>query len=207
MKTPSVVFDFDGTICDSFTAAMTKINDHSEEFGYKNLALDNLDLLRMLSMKDLLKSISVPDETIPRLVKVVLADLQRDIERLQPFDGIGIFLQELQRKGYRLAILTSNSKVNVSAFLKKNHLEYFELIAESGLFGKDQAMLHLYSEMGMRPDQVAYVGDEVRDVEAAKKVGTPVVAVTWGFDHRVILEKAGPDHLIDSIPGLSALFD
>ena len=41
----------------------------------------------------------------------------------------------------------------------------------------------------------AYIGDEVRDVEAAKKAGVTSVAVGWGFNYPKALEKASPDAL------------
>lgn len=44
--------------------------------------------------------------------------------------------------------------------------------------------------------EVIYVGDETRDVEAAKKVGVKVIAVTWGINSEKILRKQNPDYLI-----------
>ena len=44
---------------------------------------------------------------------------------------------------------------------------------------------------------VLYVGDETRDITAAKKAKIKVVAVTWGFSSRKGLEKYKPDFLID----------
>ena len=41
-----------------------------------------------------------------------------------------------------------------------------------------------------------YVGDEVRDVEAAEKAGVAVAAVTWGFHSGSLLQSHSPDHLV-----------
>ena len=41
-----------------------------------------------------------------------------------------------------------------------------------------------------------YIGDEVRDIEAAKEAGINSVAVTWGFSDLAQLKKAKPFALI-----------
>lgn len=43
-----------------------------------------------------------------------------------------------------------------------------------------------------------YVGDEVRDIDAAKAVGLISVAVCWGFNSRFALEKAQPSFIADN---------
>jgi len=43
-----------------------------------------------------------------------------------------------------------------------------------------------------------YVGDEIRDIRAARKVGIAVAAVTWGFNSQEALAAENPDFLVDS---------
>ena len=57
----------------------------------------------------------------------------------------------------------------------------------------------------LRKSEVAFVGDEVRDVEAARKVGMTVVAVTWGINSRQGLADANPDFLVDTAEELIKL--
>ena len=42
-----------------------------------------------------------------------------------------------------------------------------------------------------------FVGDEVRDIEAGKKVGINTIAVSWGYNTKSALDKEHPDYLID----------
>ena len=44
---------------------------------------------------------------------------------------------------------------------------------------------------------VYFVGDEVRDIEAGKKVGINTIAVSWGYNTKAALDKENPDCLID----------
>jgi phosphoglycolate phosphatase-like HAD superfamily hydrolase len=41
-----------------------------------------------------------------------------------------------------------------------------------------------------------YIGDEIRDVKAAKKAAIPVAAVGWGFNSAGALEAFSPDFLL-----------
>jgi phosphoglycolate phosphatase len=43
---------------------------------------------------------------------------------------------------------------------------------------------------------VIYVGDETRDIEAARKIQIQVIAVSWGFNSREVLAEQKPDFLI-----------
>ncbi|MEY4243328.1 MAG: hypothetical protein RLZZ245_913, partial [Verrucomicrobiota bacterium] len=47
------------------------------------------------------------------------------------------------------------------------------------------------------PEQMLYIGDELRDVKAAQKAGIPIAAVTWGFNSRESLAASEPDYLFD----------
>ena len=49
----------------------------------------------------------------------------------------------------------------------------------------------------MRKDEVVYVGDEVRDIKAAKRAGMKIIAASWGYNEREALEKYKPDLIVD----------
>jgi phosphoglycolate phosphatase-like HAD superfamily hydrolase len=55
----------------------------------------------------------------------------------------------------------------------------------------------------LKPADVIYVGDEMRDIEAAKSVGIEVVAVTWGFNDESRLENEAPTVLVRNRPELA----
>jgi phosphoglycolate phosphatase len=49
----------------------------------------------------------------------------------------------------------------------------------------------------IKPETVIYVGDETRDIEAAKKANVQVIAVSWGFNSPEALARENPNFLID----------
>ena len=54
-------------------------------------------------------------------------------------------------------------------------------------------------------DKCIYIGDETRDIEAARKAGVKVAAVSWGLNSREALEKYQPDWLLENPKNLLLL--
>ena len=53
---------------------------------------------------------------------------------------------------------------------------------------------------GAGSSDVLYVGDETRDIEAAREAGLAMTAVTWGYNSEQALSALGPQHIVRS-PG------
>ena len=110
-------------------------------------------------------------------------------------------LTTLVMRGYPLQVLTTNAKDIVETFLKTNDINVFtEVTSERNLFGKSASLKKILKHMNKKPEEVIYIGDEVRDIEACKKVGIEIISVTWGLQSRGALEKAGANYLADT-PG------
>lgn len=108
-------------------------------------------------------------------------------------------LINLKKTHHPLGILSSNNKTNIVKFLKNYRIDFFDFIySEKNLFGKSRAIDNLLKKQDLKPQEIIYVGDEIRDIEAAKKSKIKVVAVTWGFNTKAILEKMKPDFLVEN---------
>jgi phosphoglycolate phosphatase len=64
------------------------------------------------------------------------------------------------------------------------------------LFGKGKALKRILRAERLTRSELLYIGDELRDVEAAKKAGVRVAAVTWGFQKTELLRTGTPDYLV-----------
>lgn len=206
MKT--LIFDFDGTIADTLDRIFKIYNKMSAEFGYRKVNKKELEVLRNKTHFEILRKIGEFDISIFKLPFIInrgREELAKEIGSFRPFSGIKETLRELKRQGVRLGILTSNSKNNVEVFLKKNNIDFFEFVYEKNFFGKGRALKSLIKRHSIDKDQAVYVGDETRDVAAAKEAGVGSAAVTWGFNKREILEKQKPDFLLEKPGELTAL--
>lgn len=193
-----IIFDFDGTIADTVDALVTIANRLAEEFGYIQITQKELALLRNLTSRQIIKYSGISLFKIPFLLKKVKAELKNKIQDLKPVPEIKEALIALQNEGNRLGIITSNSQENVREFLKINDLDHLFDFIYSGvtIFGKTTIINNVLKQKQIKPQEVIYVGDETRDIEASKKANIKVVAVTWGFNSQEVLAKQNPNFLI-----------
>jgi HAD superfamily hydrolase (TIGR01549 family) len=202
----TLIFDFDGTIADTLSAIIRLVNEHASEFNIKPLGDKDVEELRGMSNIDIIKRYRIPLIKVPYMVLHGQKELNQRINEMTLFPGIKDLVLGLKGLGFRLGILTSNSRENVQKFLRAQTLEVFDFIhAEQNFFGKNWALLHLLKKHGLKKDEVLYVGDEVRDIEACQKVGVPVVAVSWGFHRRHLLAAKKPTYLVDAAADIMAI--
>lgn len=199
MTVKVIVFDFDGTIADTQEAIIQIANYLAGEFDYDPIEPEKVPHLRNLNSKEVLRQSKIPAWKVPFLLRRVRLELTKQIEQLKPIPGIEKVLFYLKSRDYHLGIVTSNSRDNVNVFLKQNQLEnLFDFICTGiSLFGKDRIINKLIRQTQLSPDTILYVGDETRDIVAARKSKVKVVAVSWGFNTRQALREYQPDFLID----------
>lgn len=202
-----ILFDFDGTISDSHDAALDTYNSLSKKYGFRTVLETDLPSLKHKTSKELLKHLGISLMRLPFILKEARANFQKQIHDLQPIEDLTEVLIKLKELKLQLGILTSNSGKNVSDFLSNNKLNYFDYIyPDVHLFGKSRAIKRLIKKEKLKSERVVYVGDETRDIEAAKTAGVGVIAVTWGFNSREVLQAQGPSKIVDSPQELLDLF-
>ncbi|MGI0481453.1 HAD-IA family hydrolase [Geminocystis sp. CENA526] len=204
-----IIFDFDGTIADSRNTLLEIGNNLAPEYGFDRVTEDEIIRLSNLSSRDILYQSSIPAYKIPFLLRKVKKELNQQIGNLQPFKGIKEMLNSLKQQGFLLGIVTSNLKENVLEFLSHNKLEiYFDFVySASTLFGKDRILKKIIKQHDFPLESIFYVGDETRDIEAARKSKIKMIAVTWGFNSAQVLTQYNPDFLIHHPQELIEIFD
>lgn len=192
-----LIFDFDGTIIDSFQVAIEKFNLLSEEFNFRKISSNEISDLKNLSSKELVKYLKIPIYKIPRILFLARKYMNNKILTLAPFENIHDVLKRLYDEKFSLGILTSNSIENVTTWLdmhKMNH--FFSFIhAGSNFFGKDRALKRILKKYAINKSEAFYIGDETRDIDAAKKNNIYSMAVTWGFNSEKILLAHQPHYV------------
>lgn len=206
---PTFLFDFDGTLADSLSVIVEIANRLAPEFGYRPTSLEQVDALKGLSTRQLIRYSGIPVLKIPALLRRLRAELTDYSTHIPPFEGIPDAIQQLNTQNYPLAIITSNTPEVVNPFLATHTLDHcFSGVVGGGtLFGKGRLLAKYVKRYGFVPEQTVYVGDEVRDIQAARFAGLRSAAVTWGFNSRESLATAQPDWLIDDPRDLVAIAD
>ncbi len=194
----TIVFDFDGTLADTFAALFTALNLVSDQHGIAKVAESDVARLRGLEVRQILSELKISLIRLPFVVRDVRRAVESEVHKLKSFSGLEDSLRSLHQAGYTLGILTSNSERNVDTFLRTHDwLKYFSFIfAGSSVFGKHKMIRRLLADRALDSQSAIYVGDETRDIEAARKAGLRCVAVSWGFSLSAALAALQPERLI-----------
>ncbi|HLD51008.1 hypothetical protein A3K34_02255 [candidate division WWE3 bacterium RIFOXYC1_FULL_40_10] len=192
----SLIFDFDGTIADSFEFLEPFINELPLQVKQKINEV-GIEALRDYSLTDLVKITGLPVIMIPVLFLKFRKIFADNLAKIKPVSGMPSVLWELRKRNYPLYIVTINSRDTVMGFLENNKMNMFEdVMATKGLFDKHLRLRKLMDKHGIDTNNDYYIGDDFRDILAARKVGIKVIAVSWGLNSRKLLEQYQPDFLI-----------
>jgi phosphoglycolate phosphatase len=209
-KIKMIIFDFDGTLADTLQNAISVINSFSENYGYKKIKDEAIPMLRDKPMKKILsEDLNLSFYQLPGFRHKLLSKLETPpfIAKIKIFEGISEVLEKLAQK-YTLSIVTSNKSTLVDCVLKNNGIKTIKHIhSDSSIFGKHFVIKRLLKKMNLMPNEVVYVGDEVRDIEACQRLRMKIIAVTWGFNSHKLLESYKPDYLVDSPDTILTVFN
>lgn len=199
MARPFAIFDFDGTVADSFAESMQSYNRVAPRLRLRPVRDEEVPSLRQMTAGQLLQALGIPMWKLPRLMIAVRADLHDHFHSVAPIPGVAEALAQLSGAGCHMAIVTSNSEENVRNFLVRHGIDSFEtVIAGASIFGKGTRLKRLLKNARAEGRASVYVGDTVPDIRAAREAGLSAVAVTWGFSDRQPLAAENPDALTES---------
>lgn len=187
----TIIFDMDGTIADSFDYVSDFM---AQQAGMSRLTPEKKQQLRGLSMINMARRLGFHWWHAPILFYKGQRRMHKVIHRLRSFEGIPELIRKLHAEGHELFVLSSNSRRNVNHFLhtQKIHRYFVEIYGGVGMFNKASALKQLFKEQNLDIRRAVYVGDELRDVQAAKSIGLKAIAVTWGFADPQELKAARP---------------
>ncbi|PIU36695.1 carotenoid oxygenase [Candidatus Roizmanbacteria bacterium CG_4_8_14_3_um_filter_34_9] len=198
----TIIFDFDGTIADTLPFSFKKFLEIAHLLKIDDLTdKEIIKEIRSKSYQELLKGsfkrawLKIP--FVINIVKSMQVELEKEMSNIKFFPGIKKILFDLKKNGYKLAIISSNRIENIDKFIKHNDLDIFDFVhGKTDLFGKAGYLGKFLDDFDLDSSEVIYVGDEIRDVEACKKVGIKIIGVTWGLHTPEALQKAGVDYIV-----------
>ncbi len=211
MMIRAVLFDFDGTLADSFAPITSSTNHVREHFGlprlteavvreYVGLGLDNL-MERLVPNAETAAAVS--------LYREHHATVMRTQTKLLP--GVAETLPELASRGYRMAVC-SNKRVEFTR-------ELVQLLGLAPYFGSvlgpddvedrakpDPAMLvEGLNRLEVKAAEAVYIGDMAVDVHTARAAGLPVWLVLGGATGQESATASGPDRVLTTFSELATL--
>jgi phosphoglycolate phosphatase len=176
------MFDFDGTLADSFPFFLSVFNTVADRHAFRRIDVARAGELRHLGVRQMMDHVGLPAWKLPLASKTFMAMMQDSAHEIPLFDGIADALRHLHGRGVQLAVVSSNSEHNVRAVLGP---ELTALVARfdcgMSVFGKASRIRAVLKACGAAPADALYVGDQATDAEAARKAGVAFGAVHWGY--------------------------
>ena len=197
-----VIFDFDGTLADSFDWFISSLDQTTEHFGLKRVDPGEIESLRHLSSRDALKHLGVPMLKIPQIAIYMRNIFAEALHEIRMFDGAGDALAALHADGVKLAVVSSNGESNVRHVLGDAADLIDHYACGSSLFGKAQKFGAVLRTLRQSPARTLGVGDEIRDIDAARQAGLSAGSITFGYNSRQALESRAPEFLFDDYESL-----
>lgn len=199
-----VIFDFDGTLADSSAWMLVAFNACADKFGFRKLSRDEIEALRGQDNRTIMRSLRVPMWKLPAIAKHVRA-MAAEAEPPPLFASVPEALHKLKAAGLTLGVVSSNSEYTIRRALGAELAALIDHYAcDASIFGKPSKFKQLLKAARAKRSDVIAVGDETRDIEAARKVGLACAAVTWGYATEAVLRGFAPDLVFTSVEEMAA---
>ena len=194
-----LIFDFDGTLANTISVGIDVYNEIAGDYGLSTVTIEEAKELRKLHTRALLDHLGISRIQVVKLGAQIRRQIHDRMDEVDMIDGAQKMILELHRAGFRMGILSSNSADNVRSFMERfGLLKCFEFIeAGVSLFGKTSRIKKVLKKQGVDAKNAIYVGDETRDMEAARKAGVCGIAVCWGANDHEAMMSEGPDYCIE----------
>jgi phosphoglycolate phosphatase len=191
-----VLFDFDGTLADTAPDLAAAVNRMRAEQGEEPLPLERLRPFASAGARGLVHAAFgvKPGDPEYKALREAFLDFyaERVCRETKLFPGIPELLRELQSRDIRWGIVTNKAtrfteQICLSLKLKPDCVACGDTTPH--LKPHPASLLHAAEQLKLAPASCYYLGDDLRDMQAARTAGMHPIAVEWGYHHP---ESGGP---------------
>lgn len=190
-----VILDFDGTLADSWPWLLSALGDTAARFGLHRPSPAEAEALRGQDHKAAFRALGVRPWQVPRIAM----HLRQSAAAAPPpplFPGIPELLQGLHARGTMLAVASSNTAAQIARTLGPALSGLIaHVAADAPLSGKPARFRQILRASALPAARSIALGDELRDIAAARATGIAAAAITWGYARPALLAAAQPDML------------
>ena len=205
MEKKTLLFDLDGTLLDTYNIILASMR-HTIN-GIAGKSYSEHELMSMVGTPLFDQMLKLGDGGEERAAELTAIYRQHNDaihdEGVSVFEGMPAVLEELERRGYRMGIVTSKRHEMAVQGLKVCGLQrFFELVIGSDDWPEHKPqpgpVLHGAELMAAAPESCYYIGDSPFDIQAGNGAGCTTIAVTWGMFNAVELAALSPDYVVNA---------
>lgn len=211
METKVIIFDFDGTLCDTRSNIIVAFRATMERLGLEMRDEATCGATIGLTLRDGFKSMypTMDDAAIDNCVETYRQIFAERRQELMPelFPGVKATLEELHRRGHRMTIASSRLTDSLLLFMRHHNIDnYFEYVVGSDSVTHHkphpEPALKTLAELKIEPSEAIMVGDMPVDIAMAHNAEIRAVGVSFGNATHEELVEAEADWIIDDITKL-----
>jgi len=199
MKYRLAIFDFDGTLSDSYPWFVGAVNEVADRYRFRRVEPHDLETLRGYEARRIIEHLGMPMWKMPLVARHMRRRMAGDIGRISLFPGAGAMLRTLSERGVTPAIVTSNSAENVRRVLGESAALVRHFGCGAGVFGKRAKLRKVLRAAAVPPAEAICIGDEIRDLHAAHAEKIAFGAVSWGYTTLDALAAHSPEETFTTI--------
>ena len=189
-KLRAVVFDMDGTILDTLPDLAACANEALAQMGLPGHSLDEYRRFMGEGGRRLIER-AVPagtaseqcDQVFELWRKLYIAS---DYALTAPFPGISEMLIGLRAQGIKTAVLSNKFDEGARTLAARHFPGLFDMVRgdkpPAPRKPDPTTLLQMLDALTVQPEEAAYVGDAIVDVQTARNAGVAAIGVAWGYD-------------------------
>lgn len=199
------IFDLDGTLLDTLPDLVELTNAALAEQGFPSRTRDEIHSFVGAGAQALIR-LAVPSSATPEQADATMRrwkELYPIIgnKLTKPYPHMQETLQELKRRGMKLAVLSNKFDQGVHDVINLYLPGLFDVMhgecADIPRKPDPTGLARTISELGSTPEHTAYVGDSGTDVAVSHNAGVFSIGAAWGYHGAEGLRKAGADAAIE----------
>ena len=205
MRYRLAIFDFDGTLADSFPLVLGMMNDVADRFGFRRVGEGELDELRLCGAREIMRRLGVKRWKLPMIARYVRARMAAEVDQITLFPGADQMLAKLAGQGVRLAVVSANGEDTIKTVLGLQNATLIEGFSGGvSLFGKRRKLVKMAKLAGLAAADCIVIGDELRDLDAARAAGMAFGAVSWGATRAEALAAEGAQYVFTDMEQIAS---
>lgn len=217
MKFKAVIFDLDGTLIDSKEDLAIATNTILEQEGFRTWPVESYSLFLGKGIRNLVWNALPEDQrdetTIERCREKILAYYSEHYwDKTYMYPGIPQLLTTLVSWGIKLCVLSNKPhemtlKIIGNPFSPWPFAHVIGAGTEFPMKPEPDAIFHMCQQMGLKTEEVLYVGDSDVDMFTAQRAEMKSVGVCWGFRSRNELIEAGAWKLAEKAMDIATIIE
>lgn len=190
--TRAIIFDLDGTLIDSGPDIAIAVNKMLVEIGKPTLPVESIERFigngASMLITHVLEEVGAPADkaSVKTCTDLYLANYhQTPVVRTRFFEDVVDDLKQLHKAGLQLGICTNKSHALTLSVLEKLGIDQlFQVVVGADIVAQHKPdaghLLAVINALGLRVDEVVYVGDTEVDAQCALNANVPFFVVSWG---------------------------